>query len=91
MNALTGDLAILNDAHPLAPQITVRLALPLDPACNCGAAATFVILRADVARHVPHLPNLEDRTCYAWIHVHESVCGNHLAVAVRDLGGRVAV
>ncbi len=91
MNALTGDLAILTDAYPLAPQITLRLALALDPPCKCGDASTFVLLKADSAKHAPHLPNLEDRTSYAWLHVYEGVCGNHLAIAVRDVGSEVAL
>ncbi len=91
MKALTGDLAIMTDAHPLAPQITLRLALPLDPPCACGDAATFVLLKADVAKHAPHLPNLEDRMSYLWLHVHESVCGNHVAMAIRDIGSQVAL
>jgi hypothetical protein len=91
MKAIFGDVAILSDAYPLHPRVSIRLAAPLDPACNCGAAATFVLLEADKAKYEPRLPNLEDRMSSAWVCVHQSVCGNHLGIAVRDLSMRIAL
>ena len=90
MKPIFGDLAILTDAYPMDPRVTIRLALPLDPACNCGEAATFVLLEADRAVHPPRMPNLEDRASSAWLFMHQSVCGNHFAIAVRDVSNKVA-
>jgi hypothetical protein len=87
---LFGDLAILTDAHPLYPHVTIRLASPSDPACTCGAPAAFVLLEADKAKYAPRLPNLEDRMSASWLRMHESVCGNHMAIAVRDVTARIA-
>ena len=91
MKPLFGDIAILADAYPLHPQVTIRLAAALDPACNCGAPATFVLLEADRAKYLPRLPDLEDRTSSAWLRIHQSVCGNHLAIAIRDLSMQIAL
>lgn len=73
------------------PHVTIRLASPSDPACNCGAPSAFVLLEADKAKYPPRLPNLEDRVSSAWLSMHESVCGNHIGIAIRDVTTEIAL